>query len=73
MKYRMIVPEFIYVIILFGGIALSIVSLFMDIRGIIKKTERQYFIKWGIVLLICLVAVILTTTGVIVANTMIGG
>ena len=73
MKYRMIVPEFIYVIILFGGITLSLVSLFMDIRGIIKKTERQYFIKWSIVLFLALVAVALTRTGIIVANAMIGG
>ena len=73
MKYRMIVPEFIYVIILFGGITLSLVSLFMNIRGIIKKTERQYFIKWSIVLFLALVAVALTRTGIIVANAMIGG
>ena len=73
MRYKMIVPEFIYMVLLFGGIAISLVSLFMGIRGIIKKRERCYFIKWSIVLLLCLVAVALTTTGVIVANTMIGG
>ena len=73
MKYKMIIPEFIYMIILFGGIAISLISLFMGIRGIIKKTERQYFIKWSIILLLALVAVALTRTGLIVANTMIGG
>ena len=72
MKY-LIIPEFIYIVLLYGGIALSLVSAFMVIRGIIKKSERKYFIKWCIVLLVALVAVALTTTGVIVANTMIGG
>ena len=70
---KLIIPEFIYIVLLFGGIALSLVSLFMGIRGLIQKRDKRYFIKWGIVLLLCLVAVVLTTTGVIVANTMIGG
>lgn len=69
----LIIPEFIYIVLFYGGIVLSIVSIFAGIRGFIKKRERQYFIKWCIVLLICLVVLALTTTGVIVANTMIGG
>ncbi len=72
MKY-LIIPELIYIMLLYGAMVLSLVSLFMGIRGIVKKRERLYFVKWGIVLLLCLVAVVLTTTGVIVANTMIGG
>ncbi len=72
MKY-LIVPEFIYVILFFGSIILSLVSVFMEIRGIIKKSRKRYFIMWCIVLLAALVMVALTTTGVIVANTMIGG
>ena len=72
MKY-LIVPEFIYVIRFFGSIRLSLVSVFMEIRGIIKKSRKRYFIMWCIVLLVALVVVALTTTGVIVANTMIGG
>lgn len=69
----MIVPEFIYVILFFGSIILSLVSVFMEMRGIIKKSRKRYFIMWCIVLLAALVMVALTTTGVIVANTMIGG
>lgn len=72
MKY-LIVPEFIYVILFFGSIILSLVSVFMEMRGIIKKSRKRYFIMWCIVLLAALVMVALTTTGVIVANTMIGG
>ena len=72
MKY-LVIPEILYMVLLYGGIALLLVSLFMGIRGIIKKSKRQYFIKWGIVLLVSLVAVVLTTIGVIVANTMLGG
>ena len=70
---KLIIPELIYIMLLYGGIVLSLVSFFMGIRGFIKKREIRYFIKWGIVLLLCLVTVVLTTTGVIVANTMIGG
>ena len=72
MKY-LIIPEFIYIMLLCGGIVLSLVSLLMGIRGFIKKRESKYFIKWSIILLLCLVAVVLTTTGIIVAKTMIGG
>lgn len=72
MKY-LIIPEFIYAILFYGSIILSLVSVFMGIRGIIKKSGKQYFIKWCIVLLAALVVLALTTTGVIVANTMIGG
>ena len=72
MKY-LIVPEFIYVILFFGSIILSLVSVFMETRGIIKKCGKRYFIAWSISLLVALVVVALTTTGVIVANTMIGG
>ena len=72
MKY-LIIPELIYIMLLCGGIVLSLVSLIMGIKGYIKKRESRYFIMWGIVLLLCLVVVKLTTTGVIVANTMIGG
>jgi len=70
---KLIIPELIYIMLLYGGIVSSLVSFFMGIRGFIKKREIRYFIKWGIGLLLCLVAVVLTTTGVIVANTMIGG
>ena len=70
---KLIIPEFFYIMLLCGGTVLSLVSLFIAIRGIIQKRERRYFIKWNIVWLLCLVAVALTTTGVIVANTMIGG
>ena len=72
MKY-VIIPEFIYIILLYGDIILSIVSVLMGIRGMIKKREKRYFVKWCIVLAVSVVMVVLTTTGVIVANTMIGG
>jgi hypothetical protein len=71
MKY-LIVPELIYIVLLYGGIALSLISVFMEIRGMIEKKGRGYFIKWCVVLLVSFVAVALTT-GVVVAQTMIGG
>jgi len=68
---NLIIPELIYIMLLYGGIVLSLISVFMGIRGLVKKREKRYFIKWSIVLLLCLVTVVLTTTGGVVANTMI--
>ena len=67
------IPEFVYIVLLCGGIALLVVSVLMEIRGMIKKRGKRYFVTWCIVLLVSLVAVVLTTTGVLVANTMLGG
>ena len=68
-----IVPEFIYNILLCGGIILSLASVLMTIYGVVKKKEKRYLVKWCIVLLVALILIILTRTGIIVANTMIGG
>ena len=67
------IPEFVYIVLLYGGIALLVVSVLMGIRGMIKKRGKRYFVTWCIVLLVSLAAVVLTTTGVLVANTMRGG
>ena len=67
------IPEFVYIVLLYGGIALLVVSVLMGIRGMIKKRGKRYFVTWCIVLLVSLVAVVLTTTGALVANTMLGG
>ena len=72
MRY-LTIPEFVYIALLYGGIALLVVSVLMGIRGMIKKRRMRYFVTWCIVLLVSLVAVVLTTTGVLVANTMLGG
>ena len=69
----LIVPEFIYRICLLGSIAVAFVSVIMSIKGIFKKNRSRYFIKWCIILIVALVVFSLTTTGVIVANTMFGG
>ena len=67
------IPEFVYIVLLYGGIALLVVSVLMGIRGMIKKRGKRYFVTWCIVLLVSLAAVVLATTGVLVANTMLGG
>lgn len=67
------IPEFVYIVLLYGGIALLVVSVLMGIRGMIQKCGKRYFLTWCIVLLVSLAAVVLTTTGVLVANTMLGG
>lgn len=70
---HLIVPESLYIVLLYGGIILSLVSIFMGVRGIIKKNQRRHFIKWCVILFVSIVLVALTTTGIIVANTMFGG
>ncbi len=72
MRY-LTIPEFVYIALLYGGIALLVVSVLMGIRGMIQKRGKRYFVIWCIVLLVSLAAVVLTTTGVLVANTMLGG
>ena len=72
MRY-LIVPEILYIILLLGSLLLSFASVVMIIRGIIKRNVKQYYIKWGIIFIISLVIHLSTRTGVIVANTMIGG
>ena len=72
MRY-LIIPESIYLILFYGSIILSLISVVMGIRGVFKKRGKQYFIVWSITLLLTLVVPVLTTTGVIVANTMLGG
>ena len=72
MRY-LIVPEFIYIMLLCGGFILAFVSAFMSFQSIIKKRGQQHFVKWIMVLMAALAMVVMTTTGVIVANTMLGG
>ena len=67
------IPEFVYIVLLYGGTALLVVSVLMGIRVMIKKRGKRYFVTWCIVLLVSLVAVVLPTTALLVANTMLGG
>lgn len=71
MRY-LIISEILYIILLLGSLILSFVSVFMIVRGIIKRNVKQYFIKWGIIFFVLLVIHLSTRTGMIVANTMIG-
>lgn len=72
MRY-LIVPEILYIILLLVSLILSFVSVFMIIKGIIRRNSKQYFIKWGIIFIVSLIIHLSTRTGMIVANTMIGG
>ncbi len=72
MRY-LILPEIIYAILLYGSMIVLVASGIMLIRGIVKKCVKNYFLMWGVILLISLALIALTTTGKIVANTMIGG
>ena len=72
MRY-LVLPEWMYMIILFGSLILTLISVFICIRGIVKKYGKQYFIKWCVIMLAAVVIHYFTRTGVIIANTMLGG
>ena len=72
MKY-IIVPEFIHILLFYGGLVLALVSLIMGILGMVRKKGKRYFILWGILLVVSLAAVLLTISGTVVADTMLGG
>ena len=64
------VPEFLYLVLLFGGWLAVVISAGMTIVGIIRKREKKRIIKWVVILLIALAIAVITMTGKIVPNMM---
>lgn len=69
----LVVPEIIYILLLFGSWISIMISAMMVITGAVKKKSKRYIIKWGIVLLVALIISLLTMTGKIAPNTAFGG
>lgn len=69
-----VIPEQLYVVLLFLFCALAIVSAIALIVGVSKKRKNKYFILWGMALLVSAAYFVVSFGfGWIVANTMIGG
>ncbi len=72
-SYWLAVPEFLYILLLFGSWITMIISISMTIRNILRKKEKKSIIQWVFILLVAFVIVVLTMTGKIVPNTAFGG
>lgn len=72
-SFWLVVPEFLYLILLCGGLVAVVVSAGMTVAGIIRKRQKKCMIKWGVILLIALVIAVMAMTGKIVPNTAFGG
>lgn len=72
-KNWLMVPQFLYYIILFGGGLFALASAGLIIYGAVKKKSWRYTFRWGIVLAIGVLCVALTITQKIVGHMMVGG
>ena len=72
-SFWLVVPEFLYLILLCGGWIAVAISAGMAIADIIRKKEKKRIIKWVIILLIALAIAVMAMTGKIVPNTAFGG
>ena len=72
-RYWLVVPEFLYILLLFGSWITMIISISMLIRDILRKKEKKSIIQWFFILLVAFVIAVLTMTGKIVPNTAFGG
>ena len=72
-SFWLVVPEVLYLVLLFGGWLAVVISAGMTIAGIIRKKEKKRIIKWVIILLIALAIAVMAMTGKIVPNTAFGG
>lgn len=72
-SFWLVVPEVLYLVLLFGGWLTVVISAGMTIEGIIRKKEKKRIIKWVIILILALAIVVMAMTGKIVPNTAFGG
>ena len=72
-SYWLVVPEFLYILLLFGSWITMIISISMLIRDILRKKEKKSIIQWVFILLVTFGIAVLTMTGKIVPNTAFGG
>ena len=72
-SFWLVVPEFLYLILLCGGWIAVVISAGMTIAGIIRKREKKCIIKWVVILILALAIAVMAMTGKIVPNTAFGG
>lgn len=72
-SFWLVVPEFLYLILLCGGWIVVVISTGMAVEGIIRKREKKRITKWIVIMLISLAIAVMAVTGKIVPNTAFGG
>lgn len=72
-SFWLVVPEFLYLILLCGGWIAVVISAGMTISSIIRKKEKKSIIKWVVILILTLAIAVMAMTGKIVPNTAFGG
>ena len=72
-SFWLVVPEFLYLILLCGGWIAVVISAGMTIASIIRKKEKKSIIKWVVILILTLAIAVMAMTGKIVPNTAFGG
>jgi len=71
-SFWLVVPEFLYLIILCGGWLAVVLSAGMSVAGIIRKKDKRRIMKWIVILLISLAIAVMAMTGKIASNTAFG-
>ena len=72
-SFWLVVPEFLYLVLLIGGWLMVVISAGMTIVDAIRKKEKKCIIKWIVIMLIALAIAVMAMTGKIVPNTAFGG
>jgi len=71
-SFWLVVPEFLYFILLWGGWIAVVLSAGMSVAGIIRKKDKRRIMKWIVILLISLAIAVMAMTGKIASNTAFG-
>ncbi len=72
-SFWLVVPEFLYLVLLFGGWIAVVISVGMTVAGMIRKKEKKRILKCIVILFISLAIAVMAMTGKIVPNTAFGG
>jgi len=72
-SFWLVVPEFLYLLLLCGGWIAVVISAGMAVEGVIRKKQKKCIAKWIVTMLISLTIAVMAVTGKIVPNTAFGG
>lgn len=71
--YWLMVPDTVYFVILFSGVALFFVSAGIIFYGIARKKEKAFLKHWFAVVIVSVLMIVLTATGKIAPYCSFGG
>jgi hypothetical protein len=67
------VPLIVYALMFYGGGLAALLSIVVLVVSALRKKKGKYFSVWIAVLIVSIVSLFLTTSGLILANEMFGG